>query len=502
MSEENVKSEKTDLEHSLDALKELALEATDIVEKIQASGILSLEEDVKTKLASKLGWDEEDFELEEEEPIASEEEEFNIFDDEPVPTEEERTSQSKVNKKLLKEQRKEEKAVRAKEKKEQKQEIKVQKKAEKAEKKKVKKELAKQKKIEKANFGKLREPATNPHISILMPIYNPARQGFKEQLISLNNQDYENMRLIVLNDSSEIVENEDIEKMLSKYITKFPYELHQNENHMGRDKSYEKLTEMAETDLIAYATHRDIWAPDKLKRCLIALEDSGSLMAYSDAAIISEEGEYLADSLRSLDREIVFRTGEELAHHLFVKNCVKLETVLVRTEVAKSVMPVRYGMEFDHHLALMCALQGEITFVGRPLIQKRLHSSLDVSLRKKEKKYDKHSYTVENIDGILNALKWVEKEIECSPSIRSSLELSILWLLARHENMRGNSNKKILEYMFKGSDFGLCTAISEIVMAKLPEGLFEQVYRKMDKGSSLKVPLKIRIKKRLSLWKG
>lgn len=431
--------------------------------------------------------DPEDFDIfdEEEEKeeatisINSEGEEIETLDlDDLSNVEEEVTEQEyqrliAAQKKLRKLQEEEEKAERV--------ALKAQQKAEKklaaAEKKKRKKEEKKQKKIEKENFGKLLEPKINPSITVLMPTHNPGRKIFTEQLKSIDAQSYKNVSILILDDASDVISKEDLERVVSNIVVNFEVKVERNETRLGRDKSYEKLIEMAQTDLIAFATHRDIWDKDRLKRMVLALEnEEEATIVYSDARIIDEKGELVAKSLSNYGLFEEFKAGDHPIRAFVASNPIKLETALINTDKAKKALPLAPDLSIDHYLAFRLSLEGKIIFVGRPLIDKRLHLLHDAEIDKKRIRFDKQSYIDENIGKKIAGLKWIEREVELAPEVYEVLEEAIIWLMARRENMRGK--KGYFKELWENKDFGVNSLKFELKMSKLSDTSFEEEYKK------------------------
>ena len=84
-----------------------------------------------------------------------------------------------------------------------------------------------------------------PLVSILMAVYHPRRDWLIEQLDSLNSQTYPNMELVVCDDGPDAPVDESVFK---EHITSFPWRMIRNEVNLGSNRSFEKLTVLAEGD--------------------------------------------------------------------------------------------------------------------------------------------------------------------------------------------------------------------------------------------------------------
>ncbi|MFW5669676.1 MAG: glycosyltransferase, partial [Acetivibrio ethanolgignens] len=232
-------------------------------------------------LAAKFGWlDDED---EEEEP-------------------EEQTKLSKEEKKALKKAKKaseravreEEKERAKKQKKQSKKEKKEAKRKKRAAKSKARKDKRRARKAARKARGVERQPKSNASVNILLTTYNPTKQWLKAQLKAINDQNYEHITLTVVDDCSEVVSLEDLQKIVQETITKFPYTVQRNESHIGRERTFEKMTANGAGDYFAYCTQKDIWEPGKIKRCLVEIEDMEADLAFSDASAINGDGDMIA----------------------------------------------------------------------------------------------------------------------------------------------------------------------------------------------------------------
>src|SRR5690606_11082718 len=117
----------------------------------------------------------------------------------------------------------------------------------------------------------------------VMAIYNPNMQWLEQQLYSLNEQSYENIQLLIIDDCSTEIKYDDICACIKKCISNFPYNICRNEKNIGSNKTFEKLTRMAEGKYIAYCDQDDIWCKDKLSILVSLIESNGALLVCSDA---------------------------------------------------------------------------------------------------------------------------------------------------------------------------------------------------------------------------
>ena len=212
-----------------------------------------------------------------------------------------------------------------------------------------------------------------PLISILMAVYEPRMDWLREQLVSLNEQTYPNLRLYIREDCSPTVPYEQIQSCVQERITRFSYTITRNEKNLGSNGTFELLTRDAEGDLFAYCDQDDVWLPEKLTVLQAAMERERAVLAYSDVSAVDDEGKLLARSLRELRPRLTYLEGSDLAPKLFFRNCVAGCAMLVNSNIAKRAIPFPRQTVCDHWIALLAATEGTVAFVPDQLVRYRQH---------------------------------------------------------------------------------------------------------------------------------
>ena len=212
-----------------------------------------------------------------------------------------------------------------------------------------------------------------PLISILMAVYEPRMDWLREQLVSLNEQTYPNLRLYIREDCSSTVPYEQIQSCVQERITRFSYTITRNEKNLGSNATFELLTKEAEGDLFAYCDQDDVWLPEKLTVLQEAMERERAVLAYSDVSAVDDEGKLLARSLRELRPRLTYLEGSDLAPKLFFRNCVAGCAMLVNSNIAERAIPFPRQTVCDHWIALLAATEGTVAFVPDQLVRYRQH---------------------------------------------------------------------------------------------------------------------------------
>lgn len=295
-----------------------------------------------------------------------------------------------------------------------------------------------------------------PQIAILMAVYEPRMDWLREQLLSLNAQTYPNLKLYVRDDCSPTVTYKEIQSCVQDCISAFPYVIQHNEKNLGSNGTFEQLTREAEGEYFAYCDQDDIWLPDKLEMLAKALSDTGGTMAYSDVSVIDEEGMPLAPSLRTLRPRLEYLQGTGLAERYFFRNCTAGCAMLVRSWIAKKVLPFPGKTVCDQWLAIAAAAQGHVVFVDRPLVRYRQHSCNQTGILFGV--VDKDSYRAYKIAPLAERLDFYRRHWSPSAALEAFVEarrqgkIRIIWhyrALSRPEALAEIGMHMMPEWMFR-----------------------------------------------------
>lgn len=307
-----------------------------------------------------------------------------------------------------------------------------------------------------------------PLISILMAVYEPRTDWLREQLESLEAQTYPNLRLYIRDDCSPTVPFEEIEELVQAVVRSFPYEISRNQENLGSNQTFERLTRDAEGTYFAYCDQDDIWLPEKLEILQKEIEAGGALLVCSDMYIIDVNGEITVGSMTKVRRRHRFQSGTGLAPGLLFHNFAAGCTMLVRAEEAKAALPFCPHMVHDHYLALRCADRGAVRSVARPLIRYRIHGGNQTGLLAGVT--DKASYGQIRIQAVLSRLLWLEENAVWSERTGRALQEGLVWLRARESNWKRQGGKRLI-WKYRG--FDPLFSSFELFAAELPERVFQ-----------------------------
>ncbi len=297
-----------------------------------------------------------------------------------------------------------------------------------------------------------------------MAVYKPNMKWFKEQLESLNEQTYPNLELLICDDCPDFPVDE---KIIADCITRFPYRLFMNEKNLGSNLTFERLTQTAGGEYIAYCDQDDVWLPEKLSVLADEIERTNSLLVCSDMLIIDADGNQTADSITKVRRHHKFFSGGGLAEKLVFRNWVAGCTVLVRRESAQAAVPFCPYMVHDQYIALCCAAQGRVESVMRPLIKYRIHGSNQTGVMAGVN--SRSDYLEVRIKQVKNKLEWLNGNFPYTETIKDALSDGMEWVNARIARMTERGGASIV---WKYRKFSPKTSLFEIFAPYMPERLF------------------------------
>lgn len=196
-------------------------------------------------------------------------------------------------------------------------------------------------------------------VSVIIPAYRCAatlRQAIDSALF----QEVP-LEILVLDDCS----GEDIEGIVRSYGDEPRLRYLKNEKNLGAAATRNRGVKLATGDYVAFLDADDWWEPEKLKKQLALLEQTGDVLACTGRRLCSPEGEDLRKCIPVKSRI----TYKDLLHH----NSINCSSVLLRRNAA-----LRYPMEHEDshedYITWLKILQeyGTASGVDEPLLNYRL----------------------------------------------------------------------------------------------------------------------------------
>ncbi len=311
----------------------------------------------------------------------------------------------------------------------------------------------------------------SPLVTVVLAVYNPNKIWLREQLISIKDQDYCNLELLICDDCPEHPLDEAI---VRQCIGNVRYEVIRNDINIGSNKTFERLTLAAGGEYIAYCDQDDIWRSDKISVLMESITRTGAVICYSDLYIMDENGKRTNNSIKEIRKRTVFRYGKGIAKDLLVSNCVTGCAMIIRADIAKAAVPFSDDMVHDHWLAVYGALHGEVVFIPDTLVGYRQHGFNQTGILTGVT--DKQSYCNIRLVGLKNRIQSLSDRLSGYDELSETLQQLSLWVEAR---VRYFNRVSLMDLwiMLRYRSYGVHPIKIESVMPFLPEFVFRRILR-------------------------
>ncbi|WP_258049711.1 glycosyltransferase [Clostridium weizhouense] len=317
---------------------------------------------------------------------------------------------------------------------------------------------------------------TLPLVSILLAIYKPNKEWLIKQLISLNNQTYGNLELLIYDDCPEFPVDEELFK---KYITNFSYTLIRGKKNQGSNKAFEYLTKVGEGEFFAYCDQDDIWETNKISLMIEKFIGKEITLACSDLSIIDENDKKIANSLTDIRKRIVYKKGYNLAKDLLMVNFVTGCAMMVKKDIAKKAIPFETTLIHDQWIAIIAAIEGKIEFINKSLVRYRQHSFNQTGILTGV--YDKQTYYKMRIDAFLKRYKSLKKRLAYRDELLEYISDCLKWIEAR-KRYSIKPSLKDLNIMIKYRKFHKISILVETFLPFIPNNIFKYIIKMTKKG--------------------
>jgi len=166
-------------------------------------------------------------------------------------------------------------------------------------------------------------------ISIIMPAYN-AGKYIKESIESVLNQNYQNWKLIIIDDGSTDTTSKVVQPFLINDTRIQYYRQENGKQGKARNAGIKK----SKGNLIAFLDADDVWMPAKLQTQIGVLKQNDADLVFTDVFVIDDKGDVIMESC-SVENRTYY--GEEGLSFFFRINQVPILTVLAKKEAILAV---------------------------------------------------------------------------------------------------------------------------------------------------------------------
>lgn len=238
-------------------------------------------------------------------------------------------------------------------------------------------------------------------ISVVIPTYNREKyicECVKSAIQQTYNGDYD---VIVVDDGSI----DSTPKILSAFKGKIIYK---KINNSGRPAVPRNVgVNIAKGEYVAFLDSDDIWMPNKLEAQVRDIQESKSILSYSNAEIIDSSGNSTGSLVLSNDQG---HSGA-IFQYLLKDNIVSTLTVLASKKYILDAggfdeAPVNKVWE-DYDLWLRMSLMGNFSYISKPLAKYRRHDS-NISQETRVNDLQKKIYSMHKLKSVVDNHKHAE----------------------------------------------------------------------------------------------
>lgn len=226
-------------------------------------------------------------------------------------------------------------------------------------------------------------------IDILLATYN-GEKYLKEQLDSILNQTYKNIKLIISDDGSK----DSTKEILKEYEEKDKrIEVHYQEKNLGYIKNFEFLLKQVESDIYMLSDQDDIWLPEKVEKTYEVLKNQKADLVFGDLEVVDQELKTIYPSFNEfmlLNCKIKKYIGSYQINYLY--NCVTGCTIMSKKEWIETMLPFPSKSKYvahDHWIGVILSLNGKLAYMPEKYIKYRQHGNNEIGTNKISHKFTK-----------------------------------------------------------------------------------------------------------------
>lgn len=219
-------------------------------------------------------------------------------------------------------------------------------------------------------------------IDVLLATYN-GEKYIKEQIDSILDQTYENIRLIISDDCSK----DKTQEILKEYEKKDNrIELYIQEKNLGVVKNIEFLLKQVKNKYYMLSDQDDIWLPEKIEKSLETLLENNADLVFGDLEVVNQDLKTMYPSFGDfmlLNKKIHKYINSNRLNYIY--NCVTGCTILAKKETIQKILPLPKKSKYlihDHWIGLMTSIYGKVAYMPEKYIKYRQHGNNQVGTDK------------------------------------------------------------------------------------------------------------------------
>ena len=223
-------------------------------------------------------------------------------------------------------------------------------------------------------------------IDVLLATYN-GEKYLKEQIESILNQTYSNIRLVISDDCSK----DNTREVLKQYENNPKVEIHYQEKNLGYVKNFEYLLNQVKNDLYMLSDQDDIWLPEKIEKSVEKIKNENADLVFGDLEVVDENLKTIYPSFNKfmkLDKKIKKYINSYKVNYLY--NCVTGCTTISKKEWIEKIIPIPVDSKYlihDHWIGIIIGCSGKLAYMPERYIKYRQHGNNQVGTDKISHKF-------------------------------------------------------------------------------------------------------------------
>lgn len=208
-------------------------------------------------------------------------------------------------------------------------------------------------------------------VDVLLSVYDPNTEYLVKQLKSLDEQTYENIEILIFDDC---IQKRFDTSLVAESIQKKQYRiLPYKEENLGYTRAFEYLTMESTGEYVAFCDQDDLWAKDKIEKCVACLEKDHTSLVITDRKLIDKDDQVTCESVWNENPGKKWNTHEDVGKYNFFTTIAPGMCQVMKGDFIRSAVP--FSNETGHDkwsIACACACDG-VSFLDEPLSLYRRH---------------------------------------------------------------------------------------------------------------------------------
>ena len=228
-------------------------------------------------------------------------------------------------------------------------------------------------------------------IDILMATYN-GEKYVKEQIDSILNQTYKNIKLIISDDCS----TDHTRQILEEYEKKDQrVKVFYQEKNLGYVKNFEFLLQQVTSEIYMLSDQDDVWLPQKIEKSYHLLKKTKADMIFGDLEVVDQNLKTLYPSFNDymkLSRKIKkYINNSKKLNYLYC--CITGCTIMSTKKWIPKILPIPNQSKYlihDYWMGVVIGMWGgKFSYLSEKLIKYRQHGNNQVGTEKVSHKFKK-----------------------------------------------------------------------------------------------------------------